>query len=299
MGIVWPGFGETLWNDETMTFVVLQVSDTHLSATHAYFTDNWQVFVDEVRALAPDLVINTGDFSFNGPAVVEDLAFSHAEAERLGVPYLAVPGNHDVGEPGDNPRLKQPVNDARLANWKRYFGDDRFVRDIESWRLIGINGELLGSGLPAEEDQWAFLETSLHEAADRSLGLFTHKPLFATEPDEVASKWSTLPEPRARLLKLLKDHNARFVASGHLHRYRYISHDGIDLVWCPTTAFITPSQKDDGCIRRVGYLKWVFDGADVHHKFVEPEGFTNHDMTWKTKKSGTTIALPEKPLAAQ
>ena len=55
-----------------MTFVVLQVSDTHLSATHAYFTDNWQVFVDEVRALAPDLVINTGDFSFNGPAVVED-----------------------------------------------------------------------------------------------------------------------------------------------------------------------------------------------------------------------------------
>ena len=86
-----------------MTFVVLQVSDTHLSATHAYFTDNWQVFVDEVRALGPDLVINTGDFSFNGPAVVEDLAFSHAEAELLGVPYLAVPGNHDVGEPGDNP----------------------------------------------------------------------------------------------------------------------------------------------------------------------------------------------------
>ena len=193
-----------------MTFVVLQVSDTHLSATHAYFTDNWQVFVDEVRALAPDLVINTGDFSFNGPAVVEDLAFSHAEAELLGVPYLAVPGNHDVGEPGDNPRLKQPVNDARLANWKRYFGDDRFVRDIESWRLIGINGELLGSGLPAEEDQWAFLETSLREAAGRSLGLFTHKPLFATEPDEVASKWSTLPEPRARLIEIAEGSQCSF-----------------------------------------------------------------------------------------
>jgi galactonate dehydratase len=33
------------------TFRVVQVSDTHLSETHAYFIDNYDVFVEEMRAL--------------------------------------------------------------------------------------------------------------------------------------------------------------------------------------------------------------------------------------------------------
>ena len=281
-----------------MTYVIVQVSDTHLSPTHAYFDDNWQTFVDEMQALRPDLVINTGDFSFNGPDVEGDIQYAHQEAERLNLPYLTIPGNHDVGEPGDNPRLKQPVNDARLNTWKSYFGDDRFIKDIENWRLVGINSELLGSNLDAEHRQWEFLEDALTNSDGRTLGLFSHKPLYQKMPDEDISKWAILPEPRARLLKLLSAHKVRFVASGHLHRYRYTSFEGLDLIWCPTTAFITPSLKNDGCARRVGYLKWTFDGRDVRHEFIEPTGFINHDMTWRTKKFGTTISLPPNPLAA-
>ena len=68
--------------------------------------------------------------------------------------------------------------DQRRTTWQRTSGRGR---------PMGIPGDIITRG-------------------SRSLsGLFTHKPLFATEPDEVASKWSTLPEPRARLLKLLKD----------------------------------------------------------------------------------------------
>ena len=111
-----------------MTFVVLQVSDTHLSATHAYFTDNWQVFVDEVRALAPDLVINTGDFSFNGPAVVEDLAFSHAEAERLGVRRRPVRARH---------RIVATYWDQRRTTWQRTSGRGR---------PMGIPGDIITRG---------------------------------------------------------------------------------------------------------------------------------------------------------
>ena len=281
-----------------MTHVIVQVSDTHLSPTHAYFDDNWQTFVKEMQALRPDLVINTGDFSFNGPDVEGDIQYAYQEAERLGLPYLTIPGNHDVGEPGDNPRLKQPVNDARLNTWKTYFGDDRFIKDIEDWRLVGINSELLGSNLGAERRQWEFLEDALANSNGRTTGLFSHKPLYQKTPDEDMSKLAILPEPRARLLKLLSAHNVRFVASGHLHRYRYTSVEGLDLIWCPTTAFITPSLKNDGCVRRVGYLKWTFDGSDVRHEFIEPTSFINHDMTWRTKKFGTTISLPQNPLSA-
>jgi hypothetical protein len=263
-----------------MSFTIVQVSDTHLSRSHAYFTDNWRVFVDEMQRLQPDLIVNTGDFSFNGPAVEDDIRFSYEQAEGLGIPYVAIPGNHDVGEPGDNPRLKQPINDARLDLWNRHFGADRFVREIEGWRLIGINSELLGSGLPAEEEKWAFLEAALTGANGRALGLFTHKPLFRKTLDEGVSTWS-------------------FVASGHLHRYNRIRHDDTDLIWCPTTAFITPSTKKDGCIRRVGYLKWTFEGSNVRHEMIEPDGLVNHDMTERTKESGTTIALPPLPLAAE
>ncbi len=282
-----------------MSFTIVQVSDTHLSRSHAYFTDNWRVFVDEMQRLQPDLIVNTGDFSFNGPAVEDDIRFSYEQAEALGIPYVAIPGNHDVGEPGDNPRLKQPINDARLDLWNQHFGADRFVREIEDWRLIGINSELLGSGLPAEEEKWTFLEDALAGADGRALGLFTHKPLFQKTLDEGVSKWSILPEPRARLHDLIAAHGVRFVASGHLHRYNRIRHDDTDLIWCPTTAFITPSTKQDGCIRRVGYLKWTFDGSDVRHEMIEPDGLVNHDMTERTKESGTTIALPPLPLAAE
>ena len=66
-----------------MTHVIVQVSDTHLSPTHAYFDDNWQTFVSEMQALRPDLVINTGDFSFNGPDVEGDIQYAHQEAERF------------------------------------------------------------------------------------------------------------------------------------------------------------------------------------------------------------------------
>lgn len=281
-----------------MPYTIVQVSDTHLSETHAYFVDNWAAFTVEMKSARPDLIINSGDFSFNGPDKPDDLRFCHDAITDLGIPYVAIPGNHDVGEPGDNPRLKQPVNDTRLGIWNDYFGPDHFVQDIEEWRLVGINSEILGSGLPAEAEQWTFLEESFAQADGRALGLFIHKPLFEKTPDEPASKWSILPEPRAQLLEVIERHGVRFVGSGHLHRYRHITHGGVDLVWCPTTAFITPSTKNDDCIRRVGYLKWTFTGDQFIHEMIEPEGFTNHDMTWRTKTSGTTIALPPHPLNA-
>ena len=52
---------------------VVQVSDTHLSPTHGYFYDNWLVFLEEMDALGPDLVLHTGDLCFNAPDEPEDL----------------------------------------------------------------------------------------------------------------------------------------------------------------------------------------------------------------------------------
>ena len=76
---------------------LLHVSDTHLSPTHAYFADNGAVFRDLVRADPPDLLVHGGDISFNGPALEADLVYASAEIAGLGVDWLAIAGNHDVG----------------------------------------------------------------------------------------------------------------------------------------------------------------------------------------------------------
>jgi alkaline phosphatase D len=45
---------------------VVQVSDTHVSRKRAYFLDNWDVFVAEMQRQPPDLIVHSGDVSFDG-----------------------------------------------------------------------------------------------------------------------------------------------------------------------------------------------------------------------------------------
>ena len=276
--------------------VVVQVSDTHLSRSHAYFQDNWLAFVDEIEALGPDLVVHSGDLAFNAPDVDDDLAFAREQMDRLGCPWVAIPGNHDVGEPGENPRLGQPIDAERLASWSRHFGEDRFCKDIGEWRLVGIDSELLGSGLENEEAQWAFLDEAL--TTERPLGLFLHKPLFLGDASDAQPRGSCVhPEPRAQLLARLAAGGVRFVASGHLHGYHHSIHEGMDIVWSPGTAFVDPARRWPVPVRnRAGYLQWRFEGETFTHRFVEPALFANIDLTNWTRESGTTITLPPRPL---
>ena len=103
------------------SFNVVQVSDTHISQSHAYFIHNWECFLEEMDALRPDLVVHSGDVTFNGPDAPEEIAFGRAQLERLPCPYLVVPGNHDVGEPPPVARLDQPVTEERMARWSEQF----------------------------------------------------------------------------------------------------------------------------------------------------------------------------------
>lgn len=277
---------------------VVQVSDTHLSPTHGYFYDNWLVFLEEMDALGPDLVLHTGDLCFNAPDVPEDLVFARAQMDRLRCDWLALPGNHDIGEPGERPRLGQSVNAKRLGRWDRSFGKDHFCRDLGEWRLVGIDSELLGSGLSEERTQEDFLERTLEEAGGRPVGLFLHKTLFLTDPGNAEPEGVCVPpEPRARLLHCLKDAGVRFVACGHLHGYHRSKLGAMEIVWCPTTAFIDPHKTWPVEVsNRVGYLEWRFEDEDHSHRFVEPSRLANIDLTNWTRAHGTTTNLPPRPL---
>ncbi|MFN4089828.1 MAG: metallophosphoesterase family protein [Alphaproteobacteria bacterium] len=284
-------------------FTVVQVSDTHLSRTHAYFQDNWEAFLGEMADLRPDLVLHSGDVSFNGPDAPDDIAFAREQIGRLAVPWVAIPGNHDIGEPGSRPRLKQPVTSERLAVWRDAFGPDRHVVDMDAggppgWRFVLLNSEIMGSGRPEEAEQSSFLEQAFDTAAGRRIGLFLHKPLFVTEPDAPGEHGgSVLHRARRPVLDLLKRRPAAFVASGHLHCYHRFAVDGLPFVWAPTTAFVHPERRAElRVVNRAGYIVWRFEDDLFGHEFVEPALFINQDVSNWNRAVGSTIRLPPRPL---
>ena len=59
---------------------------------------------------------------------------------RSPVPYVVIPGNHDIGFFGEEADLPR-----RLAAFRAAWGDDRFVRDLAGWRLVGADAYLLGT----------------------------------------------------------------------------------------------------------------------------------------------------------
>jgi 3',5'-cyclic AMP phosphodiesterase CpdA len=184
---------------------IIQISDTHLSPGKAHFADNWAPLARWIVEQYPDLVIHTGDVTVDGADVEEDIR-SGAELMRgLGVRFRAVPGNHDVGDAG---HTHQPVNEERLQRWRTHFGPDRWVEDIEDWRLIGLDALLIGSGEREEGGQADWLDGVMNDTGSRRIAWFLHRPLFLDSPSEGdTGYWSIKPQPRAQLLHLVKRHS--------------------------------------------------------------------------------------------
>jgi 3',5'-cyclic AMP phosphodiesterase CpdA len=279
---------------------IVQVSDTHLSETHAYFIDNFDVFAAEMEALKPDLIVHTGDISFNGPERPVDLAFAAAQLRRLPCPVLTLAGNHDVGEAPRHSRLKQPLTDARIAAWREAVGPLWWQEDIGAWRLIGLDTALMGSDRPEDAEQRRFLEDALATRDHRSAMVFLHMPPYFTDPKDERQTTSAIPcEARGPLLETCRKGGVRVVACGHLHIYRRMRHRGMEIVWAPPTAMVNIEKQWRQWRRwpRPGYIVWTLDGVKISHELIEPRLMIAQDTSCWTEIGGTTTTLPPRPLA--
>jgi len=248
---------------------VVQISDTHLSPTKQHFACNWEPLTDWLAAQQPGLVIHTGDVTVDGADVDEDMSYCRGLLDTLSAPVLSIPGNHDVGE-AHHPH--QPVNDERLARWRRHLGPDFWVQDVEGWRLVGLNSMLFGSDGAEEKRQFAWLEQQIDGAGGRRLGWFLHRPLFVEAPDEGdKGYWSVPPKPRAELLDLVRRNDVAFVASGHLHRARDFSVDGTRYIWGPSSGFVVGPELQPGMAgtTTLGAVSYDFDGRDYQAQIHE------------------------------
>ncbi|WP_328396386.1 metallophosphoesterase family protein [Nocardia sp. NBC_00416] len=244
---------------------IVQISDTHLTASGGPTADAFRLLArhldEEVR---PDLVVHSGDIQVLDPDDAADRAHSRELLDLISAPLLVVPGNHDVGMPGLDAWAGISVTGERVAAHESAFGPGQWRHDADEAILLGINSELLGSGLQREADQWRWLEQTLGDLpAGRPVLLFLHKPLWAVTDEPVDHQVDVGPVARDRLLGLLERIDLRAVGCGHLHRYRQVRRDRAIEVWAPATAFLAPGGDDlpEGR-QELGYVEYtVADGA--------------------------------------
>ncbi len=280
-------------------FRIAQVCDTHLSATHAYFEDNWHVMREALQAQQPDLVVHGGDLSFNGPAQADDLEHAAAEMAALEIPWVGIAGNHDIGEAPDFSRLGQPLTDDRIGAWRRHVGPLWWRRDVAAWRLIGLDTALMASGRDEEREQAEFLADALATREGRPVMVFLHMPPFVDQADNPAFTTSAIPFPaRQALLDACVAGGVKVIACGHLHVYRRMRHRGMEIIWAPATAMVDSLGGRGGRRQpRPGFLIWELDGKRARHRLVEPPRAFIIDMkAWTRANGGTTTTLPPLPL---
>ena len=257
------------------------VSDTHITPRAAAFGDNWEAVRVWIEARAPDLVVNLGDISADGAHDPGELEAARLAIGRLSRPMRFLPGNHDIG---DNPIAagapnEHPLDLARLADYRRLFGPDRWVFEAGRWAIIGLNAQLFATGTDEESAQFAWLEAELRGRSG-PVGLMLHKPLFRNGPGDTEAHVRYVPASARRgLLALLAPCDLRFVLSGHVHQMRRLEVDGVEHIWVPSTAYCIPDAMQERIGEKTVGIA-VLELTDRGHsfEFATPPGLVRHNL---------------------
>jgi 3',5'-cyclic AMP phosphodiesterase CpdA len=255
-------------------FRLTQISDTHLARRLTKLTDNFHRVSEYIDARRPDLVVNSGDLTYDAPTHRDDLDFAKTLHAELPVECRYLPGNHDVG---DNPTKlgpvpSHPVTEQHQQNFLSAFGEDRWRFEAAGWCFIGLNSMVMNTGLLREAEQFDWLVGELSAANGKPVALFLHKPLFlnsADDPELPATAIRYVPMPaRTRLVEMLGAVDLRLVASGHLHQRRDFTYGRVRHVWAPSTGFTIPDRRQEVIgIKEVGLVEYRFrpDSFEVLH----------------------------------
>ncbi len=169
-----------------------------------------------------DLGLVLGDVVDDVPALYPAI---NAATTALGLPWLHVPGNHD---------LDPDTGDAgSLRSYRAVYGPDSQAWEEPEAVFVALDdvvaapgdGRAYVGGL--RPDQFAFLEAYLPTVPrDRLLVLAVHVPLFDTAPPGRPETFRAAD--RARLFALLQRFPRVLVLSGHRHTQRHHRHGAAD-----------------------------------------------------------------------
>ncbi len=231
---------------------------------------NWDATIRHVEASQPDLVVHTGDISLDGANDADDLRHARSQLDRIPVPWMAVPGNHDLGEPFDT---SDEIIERRRKAYESVFGERFWSSTLGEWKLVGLDSQQLLDDGDDTGPWWDWTDSELSSA--QPTVVFQHRPLTPIVDGEHDNPIRYVTEPvRSRLRALLGRNNVRLVVSGHVHQWRSIVIDETSHVWAPSTwATMGDAMQPLIGTKAVGIVEIALDehaSAGLH----EPEGIT-------------------------
>lgn len=254
------------------------IADTHLSERSHECVANWQAARRATERLGADLTIHLGDITLDGQTRAEELAFAQRLVRKWPNEMLCVPGNHDLGDGSG----ELPLDHELLKTYKAAFGPDRWIVKAGSWKLLGINAQLLGTNSPEEDGLWDWIELQAGSSADHEhTALFLHRPLLRPQPGERVRKGRYVGvSSAARLLNGPLKATLRLVASGHTHQYLDTMFEGVRHIWVPSTAFVLPDELQARIGEKlVGMGLLCLNNHAAQFDLWCPNGMTRHDVS--------------------
>jgi len=214
-----------------MTFLLLQISDTHLGADWADAGGpqpgpRLRRAVEAVLEMAdrPDALVVTGDLTENGAP--EEYAEVRNLLEPLGLEPHVIPGNHDVRGP------------LREAFGLPGSGDEPvgYSVDLGPLRLVALDSTIVdGEAGALDEGRLEWLDAELAAAARAPTVLAMHHPPLSTSIpalDDVALARGA----REGLAEVLERHpQVTRIIAGHVHRAIACELAGRPVVTTPST----------------------------------------------------------------
>jgi 3',5'-cyclic AMP phosphodiesterase CpdA len=190
-----------------VTTRILHVSDLHFGAHHDPAVErSLQALVEKT---APELVIASGDLTHRGRRDQHELAAAFLHG--LGVPVLAVPGNHDI--PYSFPARFTTTWDEFDRQW----ATTEPIFASPTLHAVGVN-----SVRPWRHQSGGVRNAQLRRAADR---LRAAAPgalrVVALHHQMIGAPWRTRKRPVARrthVLTRLVDSGAELIVGGHIHQ---------------------------------------------------------------------------------
>lgn len=191
-----------------MTARILHVSDLHIGRRD---TQEPYAALQELAArVQPNLLLATGDLAHRGRR--SELLHAREVLESLRVPFLAVPGNHDI--PYTVPaRFSRP-----FAEWERVFGPVDPVYDSDELVVVGLSSvrPWRQQGGAVEEAALRQAIARVREAPARALRVVAFHHHLAAPPWRAARKRPL--SRRGQVLRRLAAAGAELVVGGHVHQ---------------------------------------------------------------------------------
>lgn len=217
-----------------------------------YNTQIVNAFIEEVIERKPDLLVITGDLTFNGEkASHQDLAHLFETVENNGIEVNVIPGNHDMENMyarayvNDHQEFTSSVSRETFEDMYAPFGyEEALYQDMDSFSYVSkVNDHLWLLFLDVNDTdnmnqvsvttlQW--LNDVLKEADQKGIHVisFTHQNLL----QQSIFTTGFVIEERDAVAALYESYNVQLNMAGHLHFQHYTIEK--NLLECDTSSLV-------------------------------------------------------------